>query len=318
MRILRKFYIMKNTKLFSIRRHCLKQILTLVFVFVASIGYSQNINSNQIVDTIIAPIDSELLHSFCGTINTGSSPIIGTALNPNVPSANNTSPGIPIQKVFIPTSIETCGKIQFYYFDIDSNTNVGFDDPVLGTQNRAVLCAVANYLQSVFDFSGVPNSNLVKILVDRSYTVSNPPPVNFVAAAGPYYDFGTTLTGFVKNNFEMHVNNYSGYTSNVNYTKLFDARLEVNFPAAGFNLNIDTPSNCTYDLYMVLLHEMIHSMGFISAVGIDSNNNIVHRDSLHNGFPLSSNTFTTFDKFFNYFDNTVNNGLSLSKIVDNT
>lgn len=82
-----------------------------------------------------------------------------------------------------------CGKFKVFYADLLPGAPAGgFADPALGATRRSTLCAVLNYVESVFDLSNVPDHS-IRIEVEPSWiTTLNPTPVTeeYYAYAGPY------------------------------------------------------------------------------------------------------------------------------------
>lgn len=133
------------------------------------------------------------------------------------------------------------------YADVNSNNNIGFDDPALGSDRRATLRAVLDYIDSVLNESGACD-----IQVKTSETDGK----NFLATGGPQFLFSGS-THFLGGAAFDHI------TTGRDPGQGTDINLTVNF---GYNWNSDTgpvePGET--DLYSVLLHEVTHGLGFLS------------------------------------------------------
>ena len=159
--------------------------------------------------------------------------------------------------------------------DVVDNTNVGFDDPVLGLTRRNTFLSVLDYLNTVLDENGTAD-----ILVKASQTDGS----GFLAAAGPY--FFTSPTGF-KNGFL-----FDHATTGTDPLPGFpDAQVTFDF---GYNWNSETddPLGSEFDLVSVALHEIGHTLGFLSLMKADGTS------------ALGSNVFTVYDSFLERGDGT--------------
>jgi hypothetical protein len=92
-----------------------------------------------------------------------------------------------------------CGKFKVFYADLLPGAPAGgFADPSLGATRRSTLCAVLNYVESVFDLSNVPDHS-IRIEVEPSWiTGLNPAPtsVSYFAYASSHY--GTLLPNHIQ------------------------------------------------------------------------------------------------------------------------
>lgn len=179
------------------------------------------------------------------------------------------------QSSFEAQAIDTCGKFRVFYEDLlSTNPHVGFGDPTLGATRRSTYCAVLSYIQSVFDFSNIPSSDLICLYVAKSYAPSAgslaPRGTTFYAEASPYYIIpsgGGVVNGYV--------NDYMRSGSNPNPGS-YHACIMVNFDSTYsddtskttvINYQNDytaTFVNCNVDLFSTLLHETTHAMGWLS------------------------------------------------------
>ena len=138
--------------------------------------------------------------------------------------------------------------------DVTSSTGVGFDDPTLGAARRQIFQDTLDYIDSVLDETGT-----VDLLVNASQTDGT----GFLASAGPY--FFSSPAGFYNGFVYDHVRTGSDPTPLV-----ADATLTFDF---GYNWNSDlgTPTGGEYDLFTVVLHEMTHTLGYLTALASNGN-----------------------------------------------
>lgn len=166
------------------------------------------------------------------------------------------------------------------YNDVVNNTNVGFDHPSLGATRRNTFNSVFAYLNTVLDHNGSAD-----ILVRDSQTDG----AGFLASAGPF--FFTGPNGFYNGFVYDHAT-----TGNDPTGAEVDARVTFDF---GYNWNSDTssPTSSEFDLFSVALHEVSHTLGFLSLVNSTGESEISDGDpgvfsvyesylELGNGSPL--------------------------------
>jgi len=199
--------------------------------------------------------------------------------------------------------IDTCGSFNLYYEDLSIGSGEGFDHPTLGPDRRNTFCAVLNYVESVID---IPAGTTIDIFVDQSLTPVALPAVasdRFLARAAPFYAPGGygVVSGIFGGNMHEHI------TTGIDPDALnYDGHVQVNFDAIGGTTNINywndyttTTTTCRYDLYTVLLHEVTHAMGWLSAV----------REApvtLLAQCVNTTNSFTLYDQEFLYFGDITN------------
>lgn len=140
------------------------------------------------------------------------------------------------------------------YLDVVNGTGKGFDDPALGAQRRAALEAVLSYLAGILD-----NDGTIDIEIRESFFGS--PTSNPFAYSAPYYFGGK---GFNQPFPVYHLTTGSDPTS-----AYPDGYMQFNFSdALNYNLNGNSTTGAAqYDFTTVVLHEMMHVLGFTSYIG---------------------------------------------------
>ncbi|MDA7977597.1 MAG: hypothetical protein MPJ50_02365 [Pirellulales bacterium] len=139
------------------------------------------------------------------------------------------------------------------YNDVVNNTNIGFDDPTLGATRRSTALAVFDYINTVVDEDGTAEVRFNNSQDDGS---------GFLASAGPFF---FTTPGFTNGLLFQHAK------SGIDPTGLVpDAQATVDF---GWNWNDDlgAPALNEFDLFSVLLHEITHTMGYLSLLDASGN-----------------------------------------------
>ena len=157
------------------------------------------------------------------------------------------------------------------YFNLYFEPGCGMEDTTNPTHNarRAVMCKVfediSNFITSPLSTTG----NKVNIWVRNIANLSVPS--GTLGLASSYYlptpNVGGILDGEIWKTIHLGVDSY---TNVLNGTNLFyHGRVSFNFndPSINWNTNlsINSPSNL-YDLYTVILHEVVHSLGFGSFI----------------------------------------------------
>ncbi len=162
--------------------------------------------------------------------------------------------------------------------DVTNNTNVGFDDPLLGAVRRNTFLSVFNYLNTVLDENGTAD-----ILVRTSQTDGT----GFLAAAGPYFWNGPN--GFQNGFVFDHATTGSDPSGSVP-----DATVRFDFGYT-WNSETDDPTGSEYDLVSVALHEIVHTLGFLSLVDANGKSVISGTDP---------GVFSVYDSFLERGDGT--------------
>lgn len=210
--------------------------------------------------------------------------------------------------VIDPTSIRIngngSGRIRVYFEDLNSGTGDGFADGTLGAVRINTMMAVCDYIESVIDLNNLPPGEFMDIYMERSIAAPLNPATNqrFLAIGGPYYSPGTwgVTQGFydghvfthVVQGFDPEVCQYDGHVQ-VNFHGFFDANNNF-FPINYWDDFTNTTQTCRTDLFSVLLHEVTHAMGWLSAVEENQTN-----FSAQCGNP--ANSFTRYDNLFNFY-----------------
>lgn len=184
------------------------------------------------------------------------------------------------------------------YFDLFFEIGSGMEgNTPIEQARRAVICQVFSDLSQ---FIQTPNPNLhVNILIKNintelpSYNPSlNPYPAatsNVLGLASAYYlvpsSSSTTIGGIIDNEIWKTINtgvdSYSGVMSpflidptNQNNYGVYHGYMAINFSNPTFNWHLDLSQNTfsgLYDLYTVILHEVIHALGFNSLIDVNGN-----------------------------------------------
>ncbi|WP_113662361.1 T9SS type A sorting domain-containing protein [Pedobacter nanyangensis] len=178
------------------------------------------------------------------------------------------------------TAIDTCGKFQVYYVDKAMGSAKGFDDPVSGANRRAVVCAVLSYVQSVIDMSLIPSGQYIRLYVDSSYTSSHiaPFPTTYFARAGAKHS--PSATGVVNGDVHKFITSGTDPTAMTDY----HAEMKINFDRVhvpddfgvlmgdyepvNYNDSLGPVAHCQIDFMSTVLHEITHTLGWSSYLGI--------------------------------------------------
>lgn len=180
----------------------------------------------------------------------------------------------------------------------------GFDQSSLhGNIRRQTFLAVLNYLETIIS---IPSGVVLDIFVDYSYDDAAPmnPEVDWLAMGAPIYPPGfNTQQGVYTPYIQTHI--LTGIDPNTD-PRAYDGYLQFSFRyigafgtddfdfwddytyTSGYNLNY------RYDLYSIILHEMLHVLGIYSNISQDMTQT--------NRPPIATqNSFTNFDCNFIYY-----------------
>lgn len=135
----------------------------------------------------------------------------------------------------------------FNYTDVTEGSGFGFDDAAEGALRRATVEAVGDYLNTVVDHDGT---------VDITWNESiNAPSSGTLGSMGPFFFTNQGISnGFV---FEHAT------TGNDPLGAFPDGTGQINF-GRNWNSGLSGPASNEFDLFTVVLHEITHSMGFLS------------------------------------------------------
>ena len=162
--------------------------------------------------------------------------------------------------------------------DVVNTTGVGFDHGTLGESRRNTFNAALTYIDTVLDHSGTAD-----IVVEDSQTDGS----GFLAAAGPY--LSTTPNGFQNGYMFEHVTTGTDPSAGSP-----DASVTFDFGYT-WNSETDAPGGSEFDLMTVSLHEVTHSLGFLSLVGADGKSRLTSSDP---------GVFSVYDSFLENGDGT--------------
>lgn len=175
---------------------------------------------------------------------------------------------------YLKTTLVTCSTTS--YFNLYFEPGCGMEDTTNPTHNarRAVMCKVfediSNFITSPLSTTG----NKVNIWVRNIANMNVPSGTLGLASAFylPAPNVGGILDGEIWKTIHLGVDSY---TNVLNGTNLFyHGRVSFNFndPSINWNTNlsVNSPSNL-YDLYTVILHEVVHSLGFGSFINQNGN-----------------------------------------------
>ena len=210
-----------------------------------------------------------------------------------------------LEDIVIPENSDIAGIFRLHFgdemYDTDAltGTNDGFNDPTIGQQRKNVLIRVFEDISELITQNGVlpnpypgeatanpctdpegtfPACRFIEINVQRSSF--NDDGTDMTAAGTGSQFYGPELgEGIVFGNVWEYVNTgYDPYfnLSNVPFgtSQYYHGQVKINFDNLGYNWNLNlaqnaNPANNEIDLYTVMLHEIIHMLGFGSLIDSD-------------------------------------------------
>ncbi len=162
------------------------------------------------------------------------------------------------------------------YFNLYFEPGCGMEDTTNPIHNarRAVMCKVfediSNFITSPLSTTG----NKVNIWVRNIANLSVPS--GTLGLASSYYlptpNVGGILDGEIWKTIHLGVDSYTNVLNGTNNFYHGSVSFNFNDPSINWNTNlsINSPSNL-YDLYTVILHEVVHSLGFNSFINQNGN-----------------------------------------------
>lgn len=208
---------------------------------------------------------------------------------------------------FPSSAIKTCGSFTIYYEDLRLGLSHGFDEGAIGVQRQNTLCAVLNYLESVFDFSGV-SPGAINLYVDASDYSGGPASTIGFGRGMPFYSSRATLPPCEIRNGYVHQFITTGLDPFFGLPADYHGELKMNFQKDYQNDHtVTTPVSCQYDLYSVLLHQMSHVLGWFSFLDVDPSSGAVFNTKS----PTSPYLFTNLDNAINYTSRTYYKGSAI-------
>jgi hypothetical protein len=196
----------------------------------------------------------------------------------------------------------SCGSFTIYYEDFLEPNPGGFADPIEGASRRQTFCDVLAYVESVIDFDS--DANPVIHVLPSYYENGNPAPSNtrFLARASAVYDtdYGDiqgVYTGYIAQQIQLGVD--------PDPSAAIDGWLQVNFhetmgsnPLTYFYSGDPISNDYKFDLFLVLLHEVSHMLGFASALEEGENGEVACEND--------ADSYLIWDYQFGYFGDITN------------
>jgi len=151
------------------------------------------------------------------------------------------------------TATQAAITFNFTYEDVIQNKSFGFNDPTFGASRRATVEAVGTYLNTVFDANGAVDIRWAVSTVDANS--------NQLGQMSGLYPNNSNPPGFYSSVIYYHA--IDGFDLNGSGSP--DGTGIINFGHT-WNSELDAPTGVEYDLYTVVLHEVVHGFGFASLI----------------------------------------------------
>ncbi len=185
--------------------------------------------------------------------------------------------GFSLKQITPPSTQANPCVAGFFRLDFIDPPNTGFNDNTLGPQRRAVACQVFTDLSQLLIPALDPYTNTATIpLVNIQLSSPSTMPPGALGMASAFYidpnisSFsGGLVHGEVWKTINGGINSYFGFDGCAYY----HGYVQINFNnILNWHYNLATPPSPTdFDMYTVVLHEAIHSLGFVSAIGASGN-----------------------------------------------
>lgn len=191
---------------------------------------------------------------------------------------------VPVNNYTTANCQSTGGLFNLYFPDIQNGTAIGFDDPANAALVN-VICQVFSDLDELIDQAtdpcggGVANAVNIEVLSFASTA-------SILGAASSYYEFLGETSGIKHGEVWKAINGGDNATGNL------DGSIRINV-AYNWYAGLDgNPGNTQVDLYSVVLHEALHSLGFASLIGENGGSKL----QFSGGTPVLTH-YTPFDQF---------------------
>jgi len=135
------------------------------------------------------------------------------------------------------------------YEDVDMATGDGFDDTMLGATRRSTFEAALSYINTVVDHTGTVDLTVMRSQLDGGGVLAT----GGASFSGPSNRFSN---GLVFSHATTGTDPFPGQSDGV-------LTFDFGFP---WNSELDAPTSGELDLFSISLHEVTHTMGFLSAV----------------------------------------------------